>query len=100
MTIFSRHKKYFVLFLLVGFVVYFPALINGFAWDDYPFILDNTALHHLNFQGVVGPSIFNSGTFYRPIPSLYFGTLYSLFGQTAAFYHLLQVFLHTVSTFL
>jgi tetratricopeptide (TPR) repeat protein len=96
----SKHKKYIFMFILIGLTVYFPGLLNGFVWDDFPFILANPAVHQLNLQTIIGQSVFNSGMFYRPIPSIYFAILYSLFGEQAFFYHLLQISLHIASTIL
>lgn len=94
-----KYRNLILLFVLMGFVVYFPSLFNGFAYDDYPFILQNPG-SQLNIQALLGPNLFNSGTFYRPIPAIYFAGLYSLFGQTAFFYHFIQIVLHIISTVL
>lgn len=100
MSILQKYKKYFYLFFIVGVIVYFPIFFNGFVWDDFLFIINNFSSQPLLTQNFLGPSIFNSGSFYRPIPFLYFGALYSLLGQHAFFYHLIQLFLHISTTLL
>ncbi len=91
---FINHKKYFSIFTLLGVIIYFPIFLNGFVWDDFPFIIDNSQIHHFNLFSLFSPSLFNNGNFYRPIPAVYFSLLYSLFGTHAFFYHFIQLSLH------
>lgn len=100
MNIFIKNTKYLWLFLIAGFTVFFPALLNGFVWDDLMGIIDNPQLHQLNFSVLLGHNWFNSSLFYRPLQVIYFASLYSLFGQQAFFYHLIQLALHVIDTYL
>lgn len=95
-----KYKKYLFTFFLVGIVIYFPIFFNGFAWDDFAYILNNPEVHQFNPFVLLANNRFNSGPFYRPIPAIYFAFLYSLFAQQAFFYHLLQFILHMVDTYL
>jgi len=96
----QKYEKYLYLILLIGTFVYSPIFFNGFVWDDFTFILNNSQLHQLNIPALFGSSIFNSGPFYRPIPAVYFTFLYTLSGNHALLYHLLQLALHLADTFL
>jgi Tfp pilus assembly protein PilF len=100
-------KDYFVPFttikaihfiVIVGFIVYGNMLFNGFVWDDLPFILNNPQVHKIDLQLLVSNNMFNNGSFYRPIPAVYFATMYTLFGQSAFFYHFMQLLLHLACT--
>jgi protein O-mannosyl-transferase len=84
--------------VVLGIIVYFNCLFNGFVWDDLPFIINNPQVHQVNLPALLGPSMFNVGPFYRPIPAIYFASIYSLFGAQAFFYHVLQVMLHLLDT--
>src|SRR5476651_621777 len=95
-----KYEKYLYRILLVGAVIYFPIFFNGFVWDDIDYIINNPQVHQLNIPVLLGPGVFNSGPFYRPIPAIYFAVVYSLFTQQPFFYHFLQLALHLVDTFL
>jgi hypothetical protein len=84
--------------VIIGFVVYANMFFNGFVWDDNTFIINNPQVHQLNILSLIGPSMFNSTEFYRPIPAVYFAFLYSLFGQQAFYYHFMQLALHVTVT--
>lgn len=100
MNILEKYEKYLYLIFLIGIVIYFPIFFNGFVWDDLTFVINNSQVHQLNLPLLLGSNDFNSGPFYRPLPAVYFSIVYSLFGKVAFFYHLLQLLLHIVGTFL
>lgn len=83
---------------IIGFIVYFNALFNGFVWDDVSYILINPVEHTMNLIGLFGPNYFNSAGYYRPVPALYFSLLYNLFHTTSFFYHFSQLAIHIVDT--
>jgi hypothetical protein len=87
-------QKAVIWIIVIGLLVYFNALFNGFVWDDIIYIVNNPGVHSINFFSLVTRSIFNSGGQYRPIPAIYFATLYVLFGAHPFFYHLIQLALH------
>src|SRR5260221_2839337 len=91
MSQFWKYRKYLLYSILIGFVVYFPILSNGFVGDDYIFIIDNPQLHSLNLPFIFGPNLFNTGLFYRPFPALYFGSLYSMVSYHAFLYRIIQL---------
>lgn len=95
-------KKYILLLLLLGFIVYFSSLFNGFAWDDEEQILNNTAVHSISsIPSFFFGSTFNTGgtgklggVYYRPLMMITFATLYQLAGPQAWLFHLFQILLH------
>jgi hypothetical protein len=94
MNTLQKYEKYFYGIILIGFIVYFPIFFNGFVWDDYDYILNNSQIHLLNIPALFGPNIFNTGPFYRPLPAVYFAFLYAFFGSHAFLYHLIELILH------
>lgn len=100
MNILWQNKKYFFILLLIGAFAYFPIFFNGFVWDDKPFIIDNPEVHQMELLSLLSHNSFNSGPFYRPLPAIYFAIIYALFGENAFYYHIIQLFLHLVATYL
>src|SRR5260221_11488312 len=84
--------------ILVGLVVYFNMLFNGFVWDDIVYILINPEIHTHNPFLLFGHNVFNSNGYYRPIPAMYFSLLYMVFQGNTFFFHLIQIALHTINT--
>lgn len=103
--------KLFVLFIILGFVVYHQSLLNGFVWDDTNQIFNT---HIGNVTGNINNFFFgfhlgksNMGmpvsayeAYYKPIFYTSFSVLYSLFGKNASFFHLFQIILHSTNAFL
>jgi len=83
MNTLQKYEKKFYLIFLIGIIIYFPIFFNGFVWDDLYFIINNPQVHQINIPELFGPSMFNSGPFYRPIPAVYFAIIYSLAGTHA-----------------
>lgn len=83
--------------VIIGLVVYANMLFNGFVWDDKTYILFNRDVLTFNITNLLQNNIFNAGGQYRPIPAIYFATLFALFKDTTFFYHLLQLALHIVN---
>lgn len=81
--------------ILIGFLVFGNMLVNGFVWDDFPFILNNPEVHQVNLFAAFGNNYFNNSGYYRPLPEIYFSLMYAVFGTNAFFYHLTQLLLHT-----
>lgn len=93
-------KKVVGIIFIVGLIVFFNALGNGFVWDDTAYILTNTDIHSFSLEKIFGSSYFNKDGYYRAIPALYFTILYGLFAKQAFFYHFFQILLHVTNTFL
>lgn len=84
--------------IIVGFIVYFNALFNGFVWDDIPQIVNNN-LYHSIFN-IVPIFLDHSFTFYRPVAAIVMAGIYTLFGTTPFWYHFIQISLHIVNAIL
>ena len=100
-------KQYFVPFtslkavhfiILIGLVVFANTLFNGFVWDDKTFILFNPDLSSFNLLHLIQANSFNSDGQYRPLPAIYFATMYGMFHGTSFFYHFFQLLLHITNT--
>lgn len=86
--------------ILIGFIVYFNSLFNGFVWDDKTYIINNVGVHTVNLVEAFKGNFFNQGGQYRPIPVVYFSILYSLFNTLPLFYHLIQISFHIINAIL
>ncbi|MDE2025659.1 MAG: hypothetical protein KGJ07_04150, partial [Patescibacteria group bacterium] len=97
---FIKKYKYYSWIVGLGLLVYANSLFNGFIWDDKTYIINNAQVHTLSLNLLFGQNWFNSAGFYRPIPALYFASLYVLFGNISFFYHIFQVGLHIINVIL
>ena len=92
MKLFKQNKYYFLIISVIGILVYFPILFNGFVWDDVDLIINNPSMHSLNFM-----IFFDNGynaNIYRLVTVFYYSLIYSIFGPHAFPYHLIQLLLH------
>ena len=100
------------LIILVGFGAYFRGLRNQFLGDDSYQIVVNPVVHSISnirlfFEGGTfynvnqipgkGPLV---GTYYRPLMTTVFSTLYTVFGAHPFYFHLLQLLLFIGSSLL
>ncbi len=92
--------KAIIWIVIIGFIVFFNILFNGFVWDDFGYILDNPQVHIFNLSTILGQSLFNYKTadYYRPLPAFYFTLTYLAFHNLAFFYHFLQLVFHILSS--
>ncbi len=95
--------------VIVGFLVYFNMLFNGFVADDGTQILTNSTIHSISnipillFQtnsSVSSGGGILTGWYYRPLMLIFFSFLYTFFGNIAFFFHSFQLLLHIVNTLL
>lgn len=95
-----------LLLIAFGFLLYFNSLFNGFVWDDEELIVNNSQVHSLaNLPAFLSGSTFNpggasqlSGLYYKPLMTISFSALYTLFGPNPFFFHLFQLLLHIANT--
>ncbi len=95
-------KKFIFLLIFIGILIYFNSLFNGFVWDDEEQVVNNPLVHSLtNLPFFFRGSTFNpgggqvmGGLYYKPIMTVCFSFLYTLFGPKPFFFHLLQLILH------
>ena len=89
------NKKAIIFIMLVGLVVYFNSLFNGFVIDDLGVIVSNPGVHSITSI----PDIFLNYTHtqlvsHRPLPSSIYAILYTIFQTNTFPYHLIQILLH------
>jgi len=97
-----KKEKFILLLILIGFLVYFNSLFNGFVWDDEEQVINNVLVHSLsNFPLFFKGSTFNpgggsalTGLYYKPLMTFFFSVVYSIFGSKPFFFHLFQLLLH------
>ncbi|OGE20008.1 hypothetical protein A3A14_00155 [Candidatus Daviesbacteria bacterium RIFCSPLOWO2_01_FULL_43_38] len=103
-----RTKKAVLFLIIIGVVVYFNSLFNGFVWDDEEQVLNNVLVHSItNLPAFFSGSTFNTGgsggmggLYYKPLMPVSFSLLYSIFGPNPFFFHLFQVSLHIANAIL
>lgn len=101
-------RKIIFIFILIGLIVYGNALFNGFVWDDEEQVLSNTLAHSIsNLPQFFAGSTFNSGgsgglggLYYKPMMTICFAFIYSLFGPNAFVFHFFQISLHILNAFI
>ncbi len=102
-------KQYFVpltttkaihFIIIIGLVVYFNSLFNGFVGDDNGQIINNVAVHSINnIFGFFKVSTFDlgngvSGMYYKPLLLLVYSLIYAISGSNAFFFHFFQLLIH------
>jgi len=73
---------------------------NGFFWDDYDYILQNTQITQFKFSDI--SSFFSSfyvGN-YHPLTTLTWALEFKFFGENPSGYHVVNIFLHLINTVL
>lgn len=88
-------KRYYPILILtaIGFLVYTNALFNGFVWDDKVQLIEHREL----YTPRTIPNFFTIGQedgYYRPFFLVYLTGIYTLLGDSAFFFHLVQLMLH------
>jgi hypothetical protein len=91
---------------IIGFAVYFTGLTSPFRNDDMTQIVNNLPVHSLAniklfFEGgtiYLGKGIAPlAGIYYRPLQTVYFSTLYTIFGAHSFIFHLFQLLIYIAS---
>ncbi|HEX7041708.1 MAG TPA: hypothetical protein VF189_00520, partial [Patescibacteria group bacterium] len=103
-----RLRTYILVILFIGIALFSKGLFNGFVGDDDLQIQRNIKVHSftnlpLFFSGSTyenGGAQSTFGLFYRPIMMTSFSLIYSIFGPNPFFFHLFQISLHILNTFL
>lgn len=91
--------KYLLLLVLIGFIVFSPAITSGFAYDDIPQIVKNKLVHRkenlLMFlrSGIAAPEGKNGffSFYYKPLPFILYALLYDYGKGNPAYFHLVQL---------
>jgi protein O-mannosyl-transferase len=101
-------KKYPLWILIsTGFILYSYSLFNGFVGDDFDQLVNNNFIHSIaNIPYFFLGGTFNngfvslSGIYYKPVMTIVFSILYSLFQATPFFYHFTQLLFHIANVIL
>jgi hypothetical protein len=107
-SITAKHftAKVFLIFLILGAVVFYKALNNPFVLDDTSQITQNTFVHSLDnipqlFLGSsFGGSAEITGAYYKPLMTTSYALLYAIAGPNPFAFHFYQVSLHILNAFL
>lgn len=94
---------YFIAFIiaLLTFIVYLPALQNGFVnWDDDVYVYKNLSIQSLDlgFLRWVSSAVVSAN--WHPLTLLSYATDYAIWGLNPFGYHLVNIVLHSANTFL
>jgi protein O-mannosyl-transferase len=94
-------KKAIIYIFLIGLVVFFNGIFNGFVGDDALQITENLNIRSL--QNIptffLGSTFFNGGgqallgAYYKPMLSIFYAIVYSISGSQAFVFHLFQILL-------
>ncbi|MBI2613809.1 MAG: tetratricopeptide repeat protein [Candidatus Levybacteria bacterium] len=99
--------KAIYIIIILGFIVFFNSLFNGFVWDDVGQIINNTKAHSIqNIVGFFAGGTFDpgnnvdqlAGTYYKPFMTIFFSSIYTVFGQNAFYFHFFQIAFHIINT--
>ncbi len=85
------------IFLIVALTIlaYANTLGNEFVWDDSRFIVDRPEIRSMS-MAFSSLSTDNYGI-YRPLRTLLYASVYSLFGLNPALYHIMSVLFHSLA---
>lgn len=97
-------KKTTVLFLFFVIIslVYSNTINVSWQLDDYPNIVNNSAIHisELSVESLWKSSFSRDGHFnYRPLPNLSFGINWYFGNSNTSGYHIVNILIHVISTF-
>ncbi|MFZ5933038.1 MAG: tetratricopeptide repeat protein [Patescibacteria group bacterium] len=94
-------RKYIILIICIGFVLYLNSLWNPFIWDDYIIIVDNPLIKTWNFsqffsiKGPVGSNLLIG--WYRPLLLISYSLDYHFWGLNPFGFHLINLLIHITS---
>lgn len=91
-------RKYFLILLVIGFLLYLPSLSSPFIWDDEDFVYANQYVKEFQLDKFFTQSQTAGrgklSNYYRPIPQIVYAGTHSLFGYNSFWYHLSNVLFH------
>ncbi len=95
-----------LLVVLAAGLVYLNSLSNGFVYDDHFVVVQNDLVHRVDLPRIFGNEYWSGfsqdggGTYYRPLTTLSFALDYAAWGEDPFGFHLTNLILHAISTFL
>lgn len=85
--------------VLVTFLVYLPALGNGFVeWDDREYVFENLGIRSLDLQSLRWMFLGYYSANWHPLTWLSLAVDYSIWGLNPKGYHLTNIILHAINT--
>jgi tetratricopeptide (TPR) repeat protein len=101
------NKHILLTLFILAFLIYGNGLFNNFVIDDINQVVADPLVHSLTTMpqlfagGTFSDGILNlQGNYYRPIMTTTYAIIYSLFGPTPFFFHLVQLVLHIFNAWL
>lgn len=95
---FSFNERYIpAIFATLIFISYFPVWQNEFIWDDKPYILLNDLVKNFDLKGIFTDYVVGN---YHPLTVLSFAIEYALVKEQTWLYHLDNLVLHTINSWL
>lgn len=85
------------IFATLIFISYFPVWQNEFIWDDKPYILLNDLVKNFDIKGIFTDYVVGN---YHPFTVLSFAIEYALVKEQTWLYHLDNLVLHTINSWL
>jgi protein O-mannosyl-transferase len=99
-------KKAAIFICLIGYLVFFSGLFNGFIGDDTLQITNNPIIRSLRNLPVFfsGSTFYNGGdvlegVYYKPIQTTLFSFVYSLSGNNPFTFHLFQISIYIINAY-
>jgi protein O-mannosyl-transferase len=89
-------KRLVLVFLGIGFLVYFQSLFNGFVWDDFDQIIRNDTLY--GWGNLPNVLFYHWSPYYKPIFYVSLSILLNLFGSNPFHFHLVQLLIHIANS--
>ncbi len=92
-------RYYFALLIiaLITFVVYLPALHNGFVWDDDDYIRNNPLIRSINFKEIFSGYVMGN---YHPLTILTHAFEFHFFDLSEKGYHTINLLIHILNVIL
>jgi len=85
---------------LITFSIYIPALTNGFVWDDFTYVVENTTIHSLTSTSLSKMlASFHAGN-WHPLTWISHALDYGFWGSDPFGHHLSNILIHAFNTLL
>jgi protein O-mannosyl-transferase len=87
-----------LLFVVLGFSVYYNVLTGGFIWDDEVLVQNNRAIRDLSgIPNLFTKDIGGNYKFYRPMFMVVYAIEYAFFGLNVQVYHFVNILIHIIT---
>lgn len=96
----------YLIFISLGFIVFFSGLTGGWQGDDTDQIIKNEAVHSISNIGsfLTSSTFWNGeqlvGDFYRPTMTITYSIIYTIFGANPTAFHIVQLIIYCSAAFI